>query len=363
MGKKLDSILEKVKSTYKVAVTDANEIGVIERAPLDSCGLNYAFGGGMPLGRMLFIHGPASGGKSVLSCYLAMQVQKKMNKAVLYLDYEYTFSAEYASQMGLDLSPEKFILIRPSNGEDGFNLIRDLVETGEVGFVVIDSISAMSSKSACDDAFSGFAGGKNAIMISNGLRMIMPYLYNNKCTMIVLSQERASMSMYGAEYKATGGNSPNFYSSWTARVTRTEDILDTDKSLIGICMKVRNTKNKVGIAKREANLKLYFNSGINSEDEYIDYLKSLHLLEQKGAYYSNAEWVADDGTVGMKVCGLEAVKNWLLENPKMYEKVKQQVNDIIIGHTNLDAENNDDDNEITTLEDGTKINADGEIVE
>lgn len=363
MSSRLDSVLAKVQKDYKIAVTDANLVGVVERVPLDSCGLNFALGGGMPLGRMLFVHGPSSGGKSTLASYLAMQVQKKLNKAILYLDYEYTFSADYASQMGLDLSPNKFILIRPLNGEDGFNLMRDLVETGEIGFVVIDSISTMSSKSACDDPFSGFAGGKNAIMISYGLRMIAPYLYNNKCTMMVLSQERASMSMYGADYKATGGNSPNFYSSWTARVTRTEDIVDKDKSLIGICMRVRNTKNKVGIAKREANLKLYFNSGINSEDEYIDYLKALHLLTQKGAYYSNEDWVADDGTVGMKVCGLDAVKTWLIENPKMYDKVKQQVNDIIVGHTSIDAEDDSDEEEITVLEDGTVINSNGEIIE
>ena len=349
MSSKLDNILAKVQKDYKITITDAQESGVIERVPLDSCGLNFAFGGGMPLGRMLFMQGPASSGKSVVSCYLAMQVQKKLNKAVLYLDYEYTFSADYAAQMGLDLSPSKFILVRPSNGEDGFNMIRDLVETGEVGFVVIDSISAMSSKSACDDAFSGFAGGKNAIMISSGLRMITPYLYNNKCTMVILSQERASMSLYGADYKATGGNSPNFYSSWSARVTRTEDITDKERGLIGICMRVRNTKNKVGIAKRDANLKLYFDSGINSEDEYIDYLKALNLITQRGAYYSNDNWVADDGTVGMKVCGLDAVKTWLLDNPIMYAKVKEEVNNIITGHTVIDndsEENSEEDEEV-----------------
>lgn len=350
MSKKLESILDKLQKEYKLNITNPNESGVIERLTLDSPSLNYCFGGGMPLGRMMYIQGPESGGKSTLATYLATQVQKKYEgkNTVLYMDYEYTFSSQYASEMGLDLD-NNFILIRPMNGEDGFNLIREIVETGEIGLVIIDSITTMSSKSACEDAFSGFAGGKNAIMVSSGLRMINPYLYNNKCSMIIVSQERANVGvMYGADFKGTGGRAPAYYSSWSARVTRTGDIIDPNtKELRGIEMRVRNTKNKVGIAKRDAHLKLYFNSGINSDDEYVDYLKVLGLVEQKGAYYSNPEWTADDGTVGMKVCGLDAVKEYLHNNPVLYSKIKNQVNTLISGHNVLDEgiEDRPDDDE------------------
>lgn len=365
MGKKLDSILAKVQKDYKVNISSARESGVIERLQLDSPGMNYCFGGGMPLGRIIMLHGEESSGKSTISEWLATQVQKKYDgkNTVVYLDYEYTFDSAHAEELGLDLD-NNFILVRPTNGEDGFNLVRDLVDTGEVGLVVIDSITAVASKASCEDAFSGFAGGKNAGMISSALKMLAPYLYNNKCTMILIAQERDNIgAMYGPNFKVGTSRAPKFYSSWTARVSRTGDITDKDKGLIGIEMRVRNTKNKVGIAKRDANMTLYFAEGFRVDDEYVDYLKALGLVEQKGAYYSNSEWIADDGTVGMKVCGLEAVKDWLHANPKMYEKIKQQVTELICGHTILDNNNEDGDEETTVLEDGTVINSDGEIVE
>lgn len=143
-------------------------------------------------------------------------------------------------------------------------------------------------------------------------------------------------TMYGPDFKATGGRAPAFYSSWSARVTRTGDILGVDKELKGIEVKVRNIKNKVGIPKRDASLKLIFAGGIDSEEEYVNYLKLLGLIEQKGAYYSNPNWVADDGTTGMKVCGLEKVKDYLKENPKLYSEIKDQVNQLITKHTALD---------------------------
>lgn len=334
---KLDKVLESVQKAFKVDIPSAREAGVVERIVLDSPGLNYAFGGGMPLGRMLFFQGPESGGKTTLATYLATQVQKKLNKAVLFMDFEYTFDSAHAEEMGLDLD-NNFVLIRPLNAEDGFNMMKEFIDSGEVGLVIVDSVSAMASKSATEDAFSGFSGGKTAAVISAGIRMLLPYLYLNKCTMIMLSQERANIgAMYGPDFKATGGKAPGFYSSWSARVTRTGDITDSKtKELCGIEMRVRNTKNKVGIAKRDANLKLYFKGGISSDDEYTDYLSVLGLINKNGSHYNNDEWIADDGTVGMKAHGLEAVKEWLHNNPVMYEKVKNQVNQLISGHTIMD---------------------------
>ena len=338
MGK-LDKILEKISKDYKIEIKSAREAGVIERLILESPGLNYAFGGGEPLGRILYLQGPESGGKTTLATYLCMQTQKA-GKAAIFLDYEHTFDTGHAEEMGLNVD-EGFEIMRPNNAEDGFSIIRDLAETGEVGIIVVDSITTMASKAAVEDAFSGFSGGKTAAVISAGLKMVIPYLYNNKCTLVLLSQERANLSGggYGPEFKGTGGYAPRFYSSWSARITRTGDILDPKtKELIGLDIRVRNTKNKVGIAKRDANLKLFFKGGISSDDEYIDYLKVLGLITQKGAYYSNETWINDTtGEVGMKVCGLEAVKTWLHENPQMYEEVKKQVNSIISGHNILDT--------------------------
>ena len=136
-------------------------------------------------------------------------------------------------------------------------------------------------------------------------------------------------SMYGPDYKAAfSGQSTDFYASWMARLTRTEDIKEKDDT-VGIMIKVRNEKSKLSNPKRVAIIKLLFNGGIDSEDEYLDYLKTLGIIEQRGSYFSNEEW-------GMKVQGKNGVAEFLHSNPELYEKVKQQVNDMICGHTTLD---------------------------
>ena len=344
MSKKLDSLLESFQKKYKVTIQSATDACKADRLTLDSPGLNFALGGGLVPGRVYHLQGPESGGKSTLSTYIASQVQKHYTgkNTVVYVDFEYTFDDSHAREMGLD-TENNFILLRPLNGEDGFDMIMQLVDTGEIGLVIIDSTTTISSKAQVEDWQKATFGGQ-AKVLSDGLRTLNPHLYNNKCSLILISQERASMSMYGADFKATGGYAPKYYSSWMARVTRTGDIIDPQtKELVGIEMRVRNIKNKIGIPKRDATLKLYFNGGIRSDDEYIDYLKALGLVEQKGAYYSNPDWVSDSGVQGMKVCGLEAVKDWLHDNPKMYEKVKVMVNERIAGHTSIDEEESVED--------------------
>lgn len=138
-------------------------------------------------------------------------------------------------------------------------------------------------------------------------------------------------SLYGPDYSVSaGGYAAKYYSSWIARVTRVEDIVDHGE-VIGIKMKVKNSKNKLKNPRREATLDLYYNSGIKVDDEYLDYLKLLGIIEQRGAWFYNEEW-------GMKVAGKNGVAEFLHNNPELYERVKKQVNDMICGHTILDNE-------------------------
>ena len=145
-------------------------------------------------------------------------------------------------------------------------------------------------------------------------------------------------SMYGPDYRAAfSGQSTDFYASWMARLTRIEDIKTKDDT-IGIMIKVRNEKSKLSNPKRIAQIKLLFDGGIDSDDEYLDYLKTLGIVEQKGAWFYNEEW-------GMKVAGKNGVADFLHERPELYEKVKKQVNDLICGHTVLDNNNDDEEDD------------------
>lgn len=165
-------------------------------------------------------------------------------------------------------------------------------------------------------------------------------------------------SLYGADFKAAfSGKSVDYYSSWTARLTRVEDIKNKEGELEGIVIKIRNTKSKVGIAKREAKVKLYFDKGIDSDDEYLDYLKTLGIIEQRGAWFYNEEW-------GMKVAGKNGVADFLHERPELYEKVKKQVNALICGHTVLDNEENKTEEEVWSEYTDENFNPEtGELIE
>nr|DAL61264.1 MAG TPA_asm: Protein recA [Caudoviricetes sp.] len=341
MASKLDSVLEKAQKSLGLDIRSAREQCVDERVLLESPSLNYVFGSGFVLGRAYLLSGPFSQGKTSICTYICSQMQKLFpNKKIVYLDMEYALDLDHCEELGLNIDPEHFILLRPKCAEDLFNLIVDLSQTGEVSLFVLDSLTSLESKAQNEDAFVGFGGSKGAAVISSGMKRIIPFLYNSKASLLMVAQERQNLSgggLYGPDFTiASGGRAPLYYSSWNARITKTEELTGLNKELIGLSLRIRNTKNKLGVPKRDANVKLYFKGGIDSEEEYMDYLKVLGLVEQKGAYYSNTEWVADDGTVGMKVCGMEKLKEYLKENPKLYANIKAKVNDLIAGHSVLD---------------------------
>lgn len=241
-----------------------------------------------------------------------------------------------------------------SNGEN----VEITLETCEEEFPVLDLEVENNHTYFSAGILSHNTFGGQANLLSNGLRGCSPYLYKYNCSLILISQERQNVGvMYGPDFKGTGGYAPKYYSSWMARITRTEDITDKDKGLIGIKIRCRNTKNKLGIPKRDANLTLYFKGGINSDDEYLDYLKTLGLIEQRGAWFYNEEW-------GMKVAGKNGVADFLHERPELYEKVKKQVNDLICGHTVLDNEEDKTEEEVWSEYTDENFNPEtGELIE
>jgi RecA/RadA recombinase len=135
-----------ILNKYSSSILNPEEAGSLERVVLDSPNLNYIFGGGFAKGRIYEFFGPTSGGKSVLSWYIASHIQKQeeQNK-VLFLDFEYTFDKNYARAVGLDLSPEKLIFVRALSGEEGFSIAQELVSTGQIGLVIMDSLATITS--------------------------------------------------------------------------------------------------------------------------------------------------------------------------------------------------------------------------
>ncbi len=151
---KVDTVINKLKKSYDESFSDVDTTGQIERVLLESPRLNYIFGGGFAIGRMYEFYGPESGGKSTLATYIGGQIQEKFRRPiVVYVDFEYSFDKKYAVRLGLKTDKENLIFLRPTSGEDAFEILKELVKDLPVGLIVFDSISATPSKAQVEDTF------------------------------------------------------------------------------------------------------------------------------------------------------------------------------------------------------------------
>lgn len=348
MSKALSAAVTKLQKDYSDTIRDVKVSGRIERIFLSSPQLNYLFGGGYPIGRITQLHGPESGGKSTLATYIGGEVQKLRpdHGAVVYMDFERSFEELYANRLGLDTSPEKFVFLRPENGEEGFTVLEQLVRTNEVGLVILDSDSTMPSKNQIEDAYGKATFGANARLMSDALRKFNPLLEKYKTSMILISQERANIGVtpgYGPDYKVTGGNAGKFYASVRNRVQRVDYV--KEKGIItGIQMRVKNGKNKIGVPYREALLTLMFDAGFDIANEYMDFISSLGIVEQRGAYFKSEHY-------GFNLQGRAKLQEWLDTHPTEYAEIKLAVNEALCSENILDQDNvvEEEDSGFTTL--------------
>ena len=276
MAKSYTDILAKIKADFKEAFVDVQLAGEIKGFPVESPSMNYIFGGKFATGRIYEIFGPESSGKTTICTYLASQNQRynKERPIVLYLDYERTLSKDHAIDIGLDISEEKFILVQPLTGEDGFEICRRILADGiPVGLIVWDSIGATGSASQMTDAFRATYGG-TANILASGLRMLNPYLAKYDCSLVFVNQERAQIGGYSpipGQTTTSGGFARKFFASWRGRVTKIDTYKEKGTGAVtGIRMKIRNVKSKLGVPNREAEIDLDFRTGID-----FDILRSI----------------------------------------------------------------------------------------
>jgi recombination protein RecA len=349
------SVLAGLRKAYKDAVVDVDTAGDIQWIVLDSPQLNFIFGGGFAMGRVYEFFGPESGGKSTLATYIGSELQRKSERnMVMYLDFEYSFSKKYAATLGLQLGQDKFILAHPLNGEQAFVMMRDYMKVLPIGLIILDSAAAMPSANAVDDAFKANFGATAAVF-SNGLRYLNPYLARTGTSLIIINQERAVVgNTHGPTEKTTGGYAIKFYSSWRGRITRCDEIVEKG-SVVGIVSRVRNHKNKMGNPKRVAELSLKFASGFDADAEYLQFIVSLGIVKQGGAWFSNEDW-------GMKVKGGIAMKQFFDENPEIFKTAKALVDKAMLEETEIDRAIAEENASTTTLDSGEIVNEAGEIV-
>lgn len=312
---KLDQAIKKFESTYGKGsiISGNNSTYDLEVISSGSLLINIATNiGGIPVGKLIEILGMESCGKSTFTLMIIAEFQKAGKKCVL-IDYEQSFDKEYAKT--LEVIVEDLIIVQPNCQEDGYNMAQALIETGEVGLIVIDSHTAALPKKIVDGDVGENALGLQAKINSTALGKIKPLLRDNKCTMIAISQIRQQIGAYGDPNQSTGGLGYKFYSDMRFKFSKTvEKEKDQNKTTIEII------KSKCGNPFGKAVCNILWGIGIDKVQEYIDCAVELGLLEKKAAGW----YVISEDS---KVQGDEALKVFLGDNPGYYEDLQKKVLD------------------------------------
>jgi recombination protein RecA len=327
----LTAIITRLKKDHETLFRDPQQSGIIERLFLSSPQLNYLFGGGFPLGRIVELHGPEGAGKTTLSIYIGGEFQKKPTQNIVaFVDFERTFETTYAHKLGLSTDSNKFLFLRPEDGEEGFTAIEELVRSGDIGLIIWDSLAATPTRSAIADEYGKANFGGTAKLMAEALRKINPLLDKYKTTLIMTNQERDNIGvMHGPDFKVSGGRAIKFYASNRSRITKIGTISAGKGDIAGIQMRVRNEKNKAGVPYRDAELTLSFETGFDVNKEYTDFLISLGIVQQGGAWYANESW-------GFKAKGRESIMEFLNTRPDLFEQAKNTINSMLCNETVLD---------------------------
>lgn len=355
-------LINKIKDQTPTLV-GGEDAGKIKWAKVPSPQVTYMFGGGIPTGRIIRFRGPSSSGKSAFCNYIAGCLQRECpalysnpdKKMVIYIDFERTFETRFASTVGVDTNEDSFVLMRPDSIEELADQLMPLIKTGEVAAIIFDSDAAAPTKAMWVDESGKANFGAQAKAISEFLRKYNIVCADTGTTLLWISQERVNMKFGAHLPSCTGGESLPFYCSVICRITKTDDIKGDNGEIAGIEMRVRNYKNKCSVPFRDAEgLKLYYNGGFNSEDEYVDFFLKLGIVEQKGAYFKFTENGEEFSLQGRK-----KLDEYLKANPEVDKRWKNQVLEKLSSFCEELDKNNialDEDGNVVNDEDAAKYN-------
>jgi len=324
--KALQLTLDKLEKSYgkgTIMKLGDNAIEAIESISTGSLGLDIALGiGGVPKGRVIEIYGPESSGKTTLATHIVAEAQKKGGIAAI-IDAEHAFDKYYAKKLGVDI--ENLLISQPDNGEQALEIADNLIRSGAIDVIVIDSVAALVPKSEIEGEMGDSKMGLQARLMSQALRKLTGTISKTNCCCIFINQLREKIGvMFGNPETTTGGNALKFYASVRLDIRRTSQIKDSDE-VSGNRVKVKIVKNKVAPPFRIAEFDIMFGEGISKVGEIIDLGVEYNIIKKSGSWFSYG-----DTKLGQ---GRDAVKTLLLDNPdlmdEMEAKIRAEVNGVV----------------------------------
>ena len=317
--KALQLTLDKLDKTYgkgSVMRLGDSAIEEVESISSGSIGLDIALGvGGYPKGRVIEIYGPESSGKTTLTIHAIAECQKKGGIAA-FIDAEHAFDRFYAEKLGVDV--QELIISQPDNGEQALEIADNLIRSGAVDIVVIDSVAALTPKSEIEGEMGDSKMGLHARLMSQALRKLTGSISRTNCTVFFINQLREKIGvMFGNPETTTGGNALKFYASVRLDIRRSTQIKDADAKVLGNKTRVKVVKNKVAPPFRTTEFDIMYGEGISKIGEIIDIGVNYEIIKKSGSWFSYGETKLGQGR--------DAVKTILIENPDLMDELEEKI--------------------------------------
>lgn len=316
--KALQLTLDKLDKTYgKGTVMKLGDKAVeeVETISSGSLGLDLALGvNGYPRGRVIEIYGPESSGKTTLTLHAIAEAQKAGGIAA-FIDAEHAFDRNYAKKLGVNV--DELIISQPDNGEQALEIAENLIRSGAVDIVVIDSVAALTPKSEIEGEMGDSKMGLHARLMSQALRKLTGTISKTNCTVFFINQLRDKIGVvFGNPETTTGGNALKFYASVRVDIRKSSAIKDGD-NVIGNRAKIKIVKNKVAPPFRTAEFDIMYGEGVSKTGEVLDLGVDFDIIKKSGSWFSY-----DDTKLGQ---GRDAVKTVIKDNPELMEELEEKI--------------------------------------
>ena len=317
--KALKLTLDKLDKAYgkgtvmKMSDAPVDDVDVISSGSL---GLDLALGvGGYPKGRVVEIYGPESSGKTTLTLHAIAEAQKAGGIAA-FIDAEHAFDRFYAQNLGIDI--DNLIISQPDNGEQALEIADNLVRSGAIDMIVIDSVAALTPKSEIEGEMGDSKMGLHARLMSQALRKLTGSISKTNCTMIFINQLREKIGvMFGNPETTTGGNALKFYASVRLDIRRSTQIKDTDGTVRGNKTRVKVVKNKVAPPFKLVEFDIMYGEGVSKVGEILDLAVDFEIIKKSGSWFSY-----DETKLGQ---GRDAVKQMIKDNPDLMDELEEKI--------------------------------------
>ena len=323
----LNATLERLEKIYgkgsimRLGDTPHEAMDVISTGSL---GLDIALGvGGFPRGRVIEIFGPESSGKTTLALHAIAEAQKNGGIAA-FIDAEHAFDRFYAEKLGVDIN--NLLISQPDNGEQALEIADNLIRSGAIDIIVVDSVAALTPKSEIEGEMGDSKMGLQARLMSQAMRKLTATISKTNCCCIFINQLREKIGvMFGNPETTTGGNALKFYASVRIDIRRQTQIKEGE-NIIGNHVKVKVIKNKVAPPFRTAEFDIVYGEGISKVGEIIDMGVEYNIIKKSGSWFSY-----NDAKLAQ---GREAAKQIVADNPELMKELEEKIKEAILSEQN-----------------------------